>query len=970
MAIVGEAHIIVRALTNNVARDIQQGFDGIRGSVGGAAGNRIGRSFTDGFNRSGATNVFGKIADGLRSLAPEAEGAADSFRSLVRRGYTVSTALSTVVGGIAAVVVALGSLIGALSAAAPAVMTLFNALISLRVGFAVVRFAMGGIGAAVSQATQANTGLGQSIRDVREEMQQLKFDAEEAALSEKRAALNLEIARNNLLRVQDLPPNSIARREAELAYEEAELAYRRAKDRSKDLQEDIADGTAGAAGGGGIDPYAGLTKSQKAFAKFLVSLKPLLDELKEAVAAGFLPILEKQIRRMISSLFPTLKRGLAGIAESMGIAAERFTDFLVQEENVKDLEKAFDNMRPVLEEFGTILGQVYSIILDLFNASSPATQRFLEFVSESLGNFAETIDKMEKSGELEALFDNAAAVAGQFGTILFNVVEGLGNLADLTMGEGGGGQILLDWLTSVSEGFKNLGGDTEESRAQTRKFFADATTNAISFIETIGAFIGEILKVADNPALKETFDTLKEGAPAFGSILTETIKAGPSFARLVVNIIKIIDLLTDEGAITTFFDTLNSFAEKLVGFLQDPENQKILEITGRVFAFFAAINLIFGFLRFGTFVLIGNLIKVTGLFSGVMKFFGFFKGGLAGIKQQFAFLTYSQSGFLQTIGRIGSTIMEPIKNIGKILKGGGILTIIFLLVDGFIRLMNTSEEFRTLVDNTLGAVGASFMTLFGDIGKLLGELFGPEGSLLSGIAPLFDAIMAFLQPIVDFVLFAIVPTLGIVIGTIVNVISFAVRIISEVVKVVADTIGVFVGGIVKIFQGDLVGGVTQMIGGILTFLVGIVQFVVNAVIEVINFFIDSYNLVVATFGGQSVSRLAPVDWTGDIAKRFAPKKYPTSSQRQGTGLALAEGGVVYPRMGGVMATIAEAGRPERVEPLDEDGLSRRDKAMIDYMSGGKGGMTINVYAAPGMSTNELVEKVSRKIAFNVRRGTI
>ena len=58
-------------------------------------------------------------------------------------------------------------------------------------------------------------------------------------------------------------------------------------------------------------------------------------------------------------------------------------------------------------------------------------------------------------------------------------------------------------------------------------------------------------------------------------------------------------------------------------------------------------------------------------------------------------------------------------------------------------------------------------------------------------------------------------------------------------------------------------------------------------------------------------------------------------------LKMATGGVVYPQSGGVPAILAEAGRPERVEPLDANGLSARDKALIAQMvvemTGGRGG---------------------------------
>ena len=76
-----------------------------------------------------------------------------------------------------------------------------------------------------------------------------------------------------------------------------------------------------------------------------------------------------------------------------------------------------------------------------------------------------------------------------------------------------------------------------------------------------------------------------------------------------------------------------------------------------------------------------------------------------------------------------------------------------------------------------------------------------------------------------------------------------------------------------------------------------------------------------------------------------------------------------PSSGGTVATIAEAGRPERIEPLDPDGLSKRDKAMINLLTkGGTAGATFNVYPSAGMDEVELAALISRQIAFQTRRG--
>jgi hypothetical protein len=156
-----------------------------------------------------------------------------------------------------------------------------------------------------------------------EQLQQLGFDSEDAAISEKKAALELEKARETLARVSDLPPNSRARKEAELAFAEADLNYRRAIDRNNDLKKSEAanaklgpdvksqvDGSKivleatrnvieateardAALQGSGGDAYAdalsGLSKEAQSFVKYLVSIQSEFKKLSAAAGLKTFP---------------------------------------------------------------------------------------------------------------------------------------------------------------------------------------------------------------------------------------------------------------------------------------------------------------------------------------------------------------------------------------------------------------------------------------------------------------------------------------------------------------------------------------------------------------------------------------------------------------------------------------------------------------------------------------------------------
>jgi len=71
---------------------------------------------------------------------------------------------------------------------------------------------------------------------------------------------------------------------------------------------------------------------------------------------------------------------------------------------------------------------------------------------------------------------------------------------------------------------------------------------------------------------------------------------------------------------------------------------------------------------------------------------------------------------------------------------------------------------------------------------------------------------------------------------------------------------------------------------------------------------------------------------------------------------------------GTLALLAEAGRPERIEPLDSQGLSARDRAMIELLAGDSRGIQITINPSAGMDERELANLVSRQLAFQLRKG--
>jgi hypothetical protein len=934
VAVVGEAHILVKAITTGVQGDIQRAFRGLSGESGSArkSGESLGAAFSRGFNNNSNTNVFSKLANAIGTMAPNADAAAASFAKLSRTGITAGTSVSVLIGSIGALIGSLGSLGSAAIIGAGSLFSLVGAFVSLRIGASAASFALGGIGAAFGRATSAQGGLGKSLAEINKQFRELQRNAESAAMSEKRAGLELEKARNNLLRVQDLPPNNMARREAKQAYDEAELNYRQAKDRSKDLNEELLKGKEGIAAAGAVDPYAGLTKSQREFAKYLVTLKPKLDELKEAVAKGFLPLLRTQLERIMNGpLFPVIKTGLEGIGTSLGIAAQNFTDFLVSADSVRKIEILFANAKPVIEKFGTILGKVFDGFLGMLEYAQPLVINFMDYLDGVAGDFQKFFNPDTEAGKkgLTDFFAEIERVATQFEAIFGNIFTGIGEIIKANTGPGSGADILMEGLKSATAGFAALDGSAT-GKGSLRQYFIDVANNVKPLMGLLGDMAVGLLQMGANPALGETFTKLREAGPELSEMMGKLIEAGPNLADLFTNVLKIVNAFTDSEASKIFFDTINIAAKTLADVLQNEAVKGFLDVIGRIFAFTLALGFLKNTFSFFGNVVLGNLKNISG---GIGAAFAFFKpgGGFDGVRLT---IMYFFDGVKVVFGKVmtffiglgpkllsfGTSIMGFFAKIG-----GAIMGVASKIALG-IRTLFMANPIGFII-GIIAAITAALIWFFTqtEVGKKMWQDFTKVvGDLLTGIGDWFKK-------------------LGDDIAIVWNV----------VVKGLSDGWNGFVKGFKTLLDGvgaafeKVWEGAKTIFKNVVNFLIGLFEGFVNGAINGINALIRGLNFI---------GKYGPIKFEiGTIPLLKIPR--------------LAQGGVVMPSTGGSLVNVAEAGRAERIEPLDENGLSKRDKALISALSGGSGGgPTINVYPSAGMDERELASMVSRRIAFEIRKG--
>jgi hypothetical protein len=1001
VAVIGDAYVVVHAITKGFESEVRRATRGINLEADGA---NVGQSFTRGFSKGTGS----ALANAMGDFGKQAIAARQQFQSLVRTSYTVGTALSILVSSIGSLAGGLAALAGTVAGAIPSLVVLPGIFSAIGLSALTAAAAFSGVGKAISagmktttgaktntdQLTNAQKSLAKAIeasveaqerftkatRDAKEELQQLSFDAEDAALAEKRAAIELEKARETLSRTQDLPPNSRARREAQLAFAEAELNLRKAKDQNRDLaqeqnrlseaaakagteqyqqtetyknaqkgvvdalrnQKDAEDALNKAKTGGSsaVDAFQtaldNLSPAAQAFVKFMVNdFVPALKQLRDAAAQTLLPQIQAGLTTLKTQLFPELKGLLAGLGTDVGIAFNSIISAIVDRSNKADLAAIFKQAGYVIQGIGKSIGSTYGSILSILTAADPIIRKFTDFLTKKTAEFDKFLNTKQASGELQKFFDKAGDIAARWGEILGNVFSGISNSVRAIFAPGGAGDYLLNWFRDSTAAFEKFSGSAK-GQNYLAKYFKDVAVNSRAVLGALGAFTKEILKAGADPNVKLFWDTIRDSAPAFGELLKNTNKAAPSLAKLVKSLIEFANVTVSSGAIKAFFDVLRIALESVTKIMSLPGMQDLFNAAARIFAVASAFGLLGSIASFAGKVIAGGFMAVGKALAFIMN-----------PMKALAPLIKAIRGGMLVFSMAFGTAAAPI-----LIAVAAVAALVAILVLAY----NNSESFRNSIKALGEALMGSVKGAFDDIKATFDKVFGSTESLGKAFKVIGDVLSVTLIPILGAIGGALVGTLGGAINTIIYALGALKDVFVFIFNLFKTIVGVFIG----IFTGKWGTALDGLKGGLKSFqsfFLNILKAIISPFRGLINGIIDAWN------GMASKFKVDIPKWVPKIGgQTFSFSQIPRIP-------VLAKGGVVMPSPGGTIARIGEAGRAERVEPLDPDGLSQRDKAMIKLLSGGQGaGMTVNVYPSPGMNESELASMVSRQIAFQLRRG--
>ncbi len=729
MAIVGDAYVVVHAVTKGFEDDIKKAMNGLQPFLQNS-GNQVGNAFANAFG--------GRTKKTMSQFRAELDGARLAFNKLIKVGYFAGPAISGLVGAVSSLVSGLFALGSALGAATPALASFGGLITSLAQGMIVAKVAMGGVGNAVKallnqadssgkgQQRKNNTAVNaakRALRDARirlaelydtieskvtkandriakaqnalnqayikgaESIRKLKFEAEGAAYSQERAAIELERARETLMRVQDLPPDSRARREAELAFKEAELNYRMTTDKTNQLREAVAyanatgvDGTeevlsakedlyeaesalgelqeenakdlrraqqdvadamgrlreAKAAGDGAgqslqavNDAMKDLSPEARAFARYIAGLKDEMLLLRWAAGQDLFPLLTEAIENLVNKLLPRLIPIFKDTGRVVGEIAVRFSEMLTSTRNLDIFDRVFgESNLKILKNIGFAFVDIFEGLLNILDAARPLAETFARFIRNTSEVFKINMMVANSTGQLTEKFNTAGGIAGQFGSLIKELWLALKELGKSAVDSG------LKIVQYFTEGSQRLREFAENGRktGELKVVFDQIADNFIAISAVLGDIIASLFRLGANPGVKEFADGIRPAVKIFedigNTLMTDT---GPGMAEFVVQLAELLKLFTETGGLQLFFKVLNMALSVAVALFSN-------EVVQKAFMFLAAIKgitLAFGVLNtvvsfFGK-ALLGNLLVAGKTMMLMLNPVGALKLGLMGL---------------------------------------------------------------------------------------------------------------------------------------------------------------------------------------------------------------------------------------------------------------------------------------------------------------------------------------------------
>lgn len=336
------------------------------------------------------------------------------------------------------------------------------------------------------------------------------------------------------------------------------------------------------------EALAGLGPEARTFTETLVGMSGTFQDISANIQSALLPDLTKALKLLQQNgIIDGFGRSFTDLAGVVGNTAVQIASLTNSPFFKGKLGEALQSSTTVAGSFGGALSNVVQSLVLVAAAAAPVTEEFARWIETITGNWASKATN-DFDG-MAAGIQKGADMAKLMGEIIGNL---WGTLTGLGKAGQDSGRRLWEAFRDVTQEWEDFVNSVEGQRALT-DFFEKAERGTKAVGNAFRALGRVMADLGGNDNVGAMLESLTPMIEQFGGMIERMVdEAGPALGEMVDSLLDLLDTITEGQGISAFADTISLFADALNGLLNLPGGHQVLIFLATFIGIFKASSII------------------------------------------------------------------------------------------------------------------------------------------------------------------------------------------------------------------------------------------------------------------------------------------------------------------------------------------------------------------------------------------
>lgn len=403
----------------------------------------------------------------------------------------------------------------------------------------------------------------------------------------------------------------------------------------------------------------GLGPEARKFTETLVGMSGTFMDISSNIQSKLLPPLTDALkvleRNNVIDAFGASFAELGGVVGQTGLDIAKLTDSPLFRGR---LNTVFESSSKVAGFLGDALTNMVTVLVNVAAAAAPVTEAFASWIETVTGDWAK-----RSTDNFQGLSDAISKGADRF-KILWTVVKNLwSTLTGLGKAGDDAGKKLWYSFQNVTKEWSDFVNSVEGQDAL-KDFFENAADGARAIGDIFRALGRVLVDFAGNANVVKALEGVTPMVEQLGDMINRMVdEAGPALGEMMQSLLDLLDTITEGQGVSAFAGTITLFADALSGLLNLPGGHNVLIFLASFIGIFKAGSIIAQVTGFrgavsGLFKTLGN-VKTSGGFTSWIR------GVNTQMKNGNKVTTGYASGFTGSMRMVASSAKTGLTNAGK-----------------------------------------------------------------------------------------------------------------------------------------------------------------------------------------------------------------------------------------------------------------------------------------------------------------